>query len=116
MTSDPLHRQDVPSGGEYGSTVFPAKVRAVCDVGPTLDMICSFAAKKMTPTEQNIVQERVERATNEHNKLFNKAKEEAEKDYREGKLTPSSVVMYLIESGQRMESGLMDLLHPVISC
>lgn len=45
----------------------------------------------MTPTEKNIVQERVEHATKEHNKLFNKAKEEAEKDYREGKLTPSSV-------------------------
>jgi thiamine pyrophosphate-dependent acetolactate synthase large subunit-like protein len=91
LTSDPLHRQDVPGGGEYGSTIFPAIVRAVCDVGPTLDMICNFAAKKMTQSDKSKIQEREERATKEHSKVFDKAKKDAENDYKEGKLTPSSV-------------------------
>ncbi len=91
LTADPVHRQDVPGGGEYGSTLFPAIIRSVCNVGPTLDAICNFASKKMTQTEKGMIQERKERAAKEHKRIFDAAKQEAEKSYKEGKLNPASV-------------------------
>jgi thiamine pyrophosphate-dependent acetolactate synthase large subunit-like protein len=91
LTADPFHRQDVPGGGEYGSTLFPAIIRAVCDVAPTLDVICDFAARKMTQREKSMIRERIERAAKEHNRIFDTARREAEKSYTEGKLNPSSI-------------------------
>ncbi len=91
LTSDPFHRQDVPGGGEYGSTLFPALIRGVCDVGPTLDLICSFANEKITSKEKEIVQERAEKITEEHVKIFEEAKKNAKDSYDKGKLDPSSV-------------------------
>ncbi len=91
LTSDLLHRQDVPGGGEYGSTLFPAVVRAECDVGPTLDMICRVANEKMTSKEKEVVQQRTETAAREHHRLFDEAKEKAQHSYDSGKLDASSV-------------------------
>ena len=95
LTGDPFHRQNVPGGGEYGSTLFPAIVRAVCSVGPTLEMICDFAAKKMSPAEKSAVRERIERVTKEHNRLFNRVKQEAESSYNREKLDASSIGLIL---------------------
>jgi benzoylformate decarboxylase len=91
LTSDLLHRQDVPGGGEYGSTLFPAVVRAECDVGPTLDMVCKVANEKMTSKQKEVVQQRTETATREHNRLFDEAKKNAQHSYDSGKLDASSV-------------------------
>jgi acetolactate synthase I/II/III large subunit len=91
LTSDLLHRQDVPGGGEYGSTLFPAVVRGECDVGPTLDLVVKLAEERMTSTEREIVADRVARATEEHNRIFDEAKRNSQKSYDSGKLDASSV-------------------------
>ena len=91
LTSDLLHRQDVPGGGEYGSTLFPAVVRGECDVGPTLDLVVKLAEERMTSTEKEIVADRTARATEEHNRVFGEAKRNAQKSYYSDKLDASSV-------------------------
>jgi thiamine pyrophosphate-dependent acetolactate synthase large subunit-like protein len=91
LTSDLLHRQDVPGGGEYGSTLFPAVVRGECDVGPTLDLVVKLAEERMTSTEKEIVADRTALAAEEHNRIFNEAKSNAQKSYDSGKLNASSV-------------------------
>jgi thiamine pyrophosphate-dependent acetolactate synthase large subunit-like protein len=91
LTSDLLHKQDVPGGGEYGSTLFPAVVRGECDVGPTLDLISKLANERMGQREKEIVRERTQRATEEHNRIFSEAKEKAQRSYDRGKLDAASV-------------------------
>ena len=91
LAGDPAHRQDVPGGGEYGSTLFPALIRGVCDVGATLDLISSAASRMMTQKDREVIQERIERVSNENKRIFEKAKSEAEGYYKSGKLNSSSV-------------------------
>jgi thiamine pyrophosphate-dependent acetolactate synthase large subunit-like protein len=91
LTSDLLHKQDVPGGGEYGSTLFPAVVRGECDVGPTLDLISKLANERMGQREKEIVRERTQRATEEHNRIFSEAKEKVQRSYDRGKLDAASV-------------------------
>jgi thiamine pyrophosphate-dependent acetolactate synthase large subunit-like protein len=91
LTSDLLHKQDVPGGGEYGSTLFPAVVRGECDVGPTLDLISKFANENMTQKEKDVVQGRIERITQEHNRIFDEAKKNSKASYDKGKLDASSI-------------------------
>ncbi|MCW4030457.1 MAG: thiamine pyrophosphate-binding protein [Candidatus Bathyarchaeota archaeon] len=97
LTSDLLHRQDVPGGGEYGSTLFPAVVRGVCDVAPTLDKITEYAQKNMTLKQKELVAERAERAAQEHNRIFGAARRKAKQSYDQGKLDASSVGYVLNE-------------------
>lgn len=91
LTGDYLHRQDVPGGGEYGSTLFPAKVRAVCDVALTLDLISKFANQKMSSKDKEVVNERTARVSELHNELFSEAQNKAEESYNSEKLDASSV-------------------------
>jgi thiamine pyrophosphate-dependent acetolactate synthase large subunit-like protein len=91
LTSDLLHKQDVPGGGEYGSTLFPAVVRGECDVGPTLDLVSKFAQENMTTKEKDTVQERIDMVTGEHNRIFDEAKKNGKSSYDKGKLDASSI-------------------------
>jgi acetolactate synthase I/II/III large subunit len=91
LTSDPLHRQDVQGGGDYGSTLISAGIRSVCDVGPTLEKITKSASSKLESKEKERISNRIQRAASEHDEFFEKAMNQAQKSYDSGKLDSHSV-------------------------
>ncbi len=91
LTSDPFHRQDVNGGGDYGSTLFPALVRGVCDVGPTLDKICKCAAERISSKDKETIKDRSDKVAEYHNKLFGEARKEAEASLNSEKLDAGSI-------------------------
>jgi thiamine pyrophosphate-dependent acetolactate synthase large subunit-like protein len=98
LTSDPLHRQDVVGGGDYGSTLFPASVRSVCDVGPTLEKVCKLAENRMDSKEKESISDRISKMASLHRDFFEKAKKQAQKSYDSGKLDAFSIGKILNEN------------------
>jgi|ECHnycMinimDraft_1075156.scaffolds.fasta_scaffold00471_6 acetolactate synthase-1/2/3 large subunit len=91
ITSDPFHRQDVFGGGDYGSTLFPAKFRMVCDTAPTLRRLARLVEERLEAREREAVGERISRLSQEHERLFGEWRERAQRRYEEGVLDPWSI-------------------------
>ena len=70
ITSDPFHRQDVYAGGDYGASLVPAKIRAVCDSNATLQKIIRVASSRLRGSEKKIIEERLAKYKNEHDRIF----------------------------------------------
>jgi acetolactate synthase-1/2/3 large subunit len=91
LGSDPLHRQDVYAGGEYGSSLFPARIRAACDVGPTLDELIHIGKRRLTRRQREQISDRSSMITANHKKMRAEWREKAKRSYESGKLDPWSV-------------------------
>lgn len=91
FTSDPLHRQDVYAGGDYGSSLTPAKIRAVCDSGATLQKIIRTVTSKLLGPEKKRIEERLASLKAEHTRLFQSWREKALRSYESGYLDNWSV-------------------------
>lgn len=91
FTSDPLHRQDVYAGGDYGASLVPAKIRAVCDSGATLQKIIGAATSRLHGPEKRRIEEKLASLKAEHDRLFQLWKERALRSYESGKLDDWSV-------------------------
>jgi len=90
LASDPFHRQDVYAGGDYGASLVPAQIRAVCDSGPTLQKILKYARDLRGAEKQKIV-ERLARLGEEHKRKFAAWQEKASQSYKSNKLDDWSV-------------------------
>ncbi len=86
ITSDPLHRQDVYAGGDYGASLVPAKIRAICDSHATLEKIIHVATSKLSGFEKEKIQDRIASLKNEHDRLSQDWKHKAKQSYESGKL------------------------------
>jgi thiamine pyrophosphate-dependent acetolactate synthase large subunit-like protein len=86
LNSDPMHRQDVYAGGDYGSSLFPAKVRAACDITPTLDKISKEASRSIGAEEERKIKQRFELLTEEHNSIFREWHEKARSSFESERL------------------------------
>ncbi len=91
MTSDPFHRQDVYAGGDYGASLVPAKIRAVCDSNETLQKIIRVASSKLLSPEKKMIEERVARYKIEHDRIFTTWRQKALLSYESNKLDDWSV-------------------------
>ncbi|MEM0321605.1 MAG: thiamine pyrophosphate-binding protein [Thermoprotei archaeon] len=91
ITSDPYHRQDVFGGGDYGSTLFRAKFRVVCDTEPTLRRLISKVRARLRGRELEAAGDRVSRFSEEHTRLFGEWRRRAQRAYDEGMLDPWSI-------------------------
>lgn len=90
LASDPFHRQDVYAGGDYGASLVPAEIRAVCDSGPTLQKILKCARDSLGPEKQRIA-ERLARFRDEHENKFVEWQAKSAKAYKSNKLDDWSV-------------------------
>jgi thiamine pyrophosphate-dependent acetolactate synthase large subunit-like protein len=81
LESDPLGRQNVVGGGEYGSTLFPAIVRANCDSAPTLRKLAKVAESMLSGSDRTVILERVSKAKEYHEKLLKDWKARSERSY-----------------------------------
>jgi acetolactate synthase I/II/III large subunit len=86
LTSDPLHRQDVYAGGDYGASLVPAKIRAICDSNATLQKLVRVAVSRVRSTEKQKIEDRLQRLKEEHDRLFSEWKQNARRSYETGKL------------------------------
>ena len=100
LTSDPFHRQDVVGGGDYGSTLFPAAVRSICDVGPTLELVCKVAERRISSKEKETIEDRASKTKTAHQRIFEKVKDQAQKSIDSGKLDPFSIGKVLNDKWQ----------------
>lgn len=91
IASDPLHRQDVYAGGDYGSSLFPAIVRAACDVGPTLERLIEIGKEVMTNSDKEKIRSRTVRIAKLHDKMLSKWRETAARSYNRGILNDWSI-------------------------
>ncbi len=91
ITSDPMHRQDVIAGGDYGSSQFRAAVRAVGSPGLTLDRLVELGRKKMTAADRRKAEERVSRVRKVHRMVIRGWRKEARRNLRSGILNGWSV-------------------------
>jgi len=91
ITSDPFHRQDVYAGGDYGASLFPALIRAVCDSSATLQKITKMGATMLGSIERSTITERLAKCENEHDRKFSEWRKKAQQSYESGKLDNWSV-------------------------
>jgi acetolactate synthase I/II/III large subunit len=90
LASDPFHRQDVYAGGDYGASLVPAKIRAVCDSSATLLKVMKYAGDLLL-REKGRIEERVARLEEEHARKFAVWRAKAERSYKSNKLDDWSV-------------------------
>lgn len=88
ITSDPLHRQDVYAGGDYGASLVPAKIRAVCDSKATLQKILKHAQKLR---EKKAISERLEKYAESHDRKVGEWRKRALDSFDSEKLDNWSV-------------------------
>ena len=86
ITSDPVHRQDVYAGGDYGASLVPAKIRAICDSGPTLRKITTAAAGKLRGAEKAKIVDRLFRLKDKHDQQLQDWRQKSLHSYEAGKL------------------------------
>lgn len=91
LESDPMARQNVVGGGEYGSTLFPALIRANCDPGPALCKLARVAESMLSGGEKAIILERLSRVKEYHDRLLKDWKARSERSYVEGVLDGWSI-------------------------
>lgn len=88
IASDPFHRQDVYAGGDYGASLVPATIRAVCDSHATLQKIL----KRVHGAEKKEkINERLAKFSEEHEAKFVTWRRKAVKSYESNKLDDWSV-------------------------
>ena len=117
LFSDPFHRQDVVSGGDYGSSLSPSIVRAICDSKPTLDRLVEIGKEIMTSKDRESVSDRIARFTDTHNKNVDEWQKRAKNSYESGHLDGWSVG-YLInnhwDDDLRLVDGTQSFNEPMI--
>jgi len=91
ITSDPFHRQDVYAGGDYGASLVPAKIRAVCDSNATLQKIMRVASSKLHNSDKQMIEERLAKYKDEHKQVFAPWRQKALQSYESNKLDDWSV-------------------------
>ncbi|HZW84580.1 MAG TPA: thiamine pyrophosphate-binding protein, partial [Nitrososphaerales archaeon] len=90
ITGDPTRRQEVHHGGDYGSGLYPAAIRATADLGPTVKAILNMA-KEMVHGHESQIEERRSFATALHTKQVEEWHRKADQSYRSGKLDGWSI-------------------------
>lgn len=87
LYTDPLHTQDVYEGGDYGSSLFRASVRASCDTAGSLEKILRLF-ESLPRSDVALVRERGEKWSELHSKLLadsdKKALESLDKEKLDG--------------------------------
>jgi thiamine pyrophosphate-dependent acetolactate synthase large subunit-like protein len=68
--SDPLGRQDVDSGGDYGSSLYPATLRAVCDTEATVSRMIRMLRRGLTTSDESKIVERISKMQQEHRVMY----------------------------------------------
>jgi thiamine pyrophosphate-dependent acetolactate synthase large subunit-like protein len=92
IVSDPMHCQDVNNGGDYGSSLFPAKIRTISDVKPTLDKLIRIGLSKLTTTkDKEVINERISSLSEAHTHLFAEWKKKSRNSFESEKFDPWSV-------------------------
>ena len=91
LESDPMGRQNVVAGGEYGSTVFPAIIRANCDTAPTLCKLVKVAESMLSGPERAIISERSAKAKEYNHKLLEDWKTTSKRAYEKDALDGWSI-------------------------
>lgn len=91
LNSDPLHRQDVYSGGDYGASLFPCLIRASCNISKTLTKIGSNAEKRIHFNERRQIRDRIQAVTSEHNNLIRQWSDKAESSFEKERLDDWSI-------------------------
>lgn len=91
IASDPFRRQDVKSGGDYGSSLFPALIRVVADVGPTLEKLIKIGEQKISNRDKERIDNRIEKISLEHLKLKDSHRIRAMKSYQDDHLDAWSI-------------------------
>ncbi|MDA4129193.1 MAG: thiamine pyrophosphate-binding protein [Thaumarchaeota archaeon] len=91
LSSDPLHRQDLPLGGDDGSMMFPALLRVACDLGPTLTKLTNIIETRSTSETRKRVSERIVELTENHAKQMTQRREKAKESFASGKLDSWSI-------------------------
>jgi len=89
--SDPLGRQDVDSGGDYGSSLYPAAVRAVCDTAATVSRMLKLSQRGFASSDESKIAERTSKIKRKHGLLYGEWSKLGESGYRKGKLDGYSV-------------------------
>ncbi len=91
LASDPYHRQDVYGGGDYGSSLFPASVRATCDIGPTVSELSRRLRMASEPRDRQQQSERRAKIEREHAVLTSGWAERALDSFTKGTLDGWSI-------------------------
>lgn len=92
LVSDPLHRQDVIAGGDYGSSFLPVEIRAICDVGPTLNKLVKMAQKsELLKHEKKTLDERTAESKELHENILKDWRKTSKKAFESGVLNNWSV-------------------------
>jgi acetolactate synthase I/II/III large subunit len=86
ITSDPYHRQDVYAGGDYGASLVPAKIRAICDSNATLRKIIQVATERLHGSEKEKITDRLQKVKGKHDQLLQEWRRKAARSYASGKL------------------------------
>jgi thiamine pyrophosphate-dependent acetolactate synthase large subunit-like protein len=95
IASDPMHCQDVSNGGDYGSSLFPAIVRTVSDVKPTLDKLTKIGLSKLTTKDKEVINERISSLSEAHTKLYTEWNRISRNSFESEKLDAWSVAYSL---------------------
>jgi acetolactate synthase-1/2/3 large subunit len=91
ITSDPLHRQDVYAGGDYGASLVPATIRAVCDSNPTLRKLIRAGSSRLSGSQKERIHERLAKLGESHDEMIQKWRKKAKQSYEVGKLDNWSI-------------------------
>lgn len=86
LSSDPMHRQDLPLGGDDGSYVFPTKIRVACEVGPTLAKLARIVEDRLDEETRAAITERITKSEERHSKLQKERREKARRGFESGVL------------------------------
>ncbi|MDA4129657.1 MAG: thiamine pyrophosphate-binding protein [Thaumarchaeota archaeon] len=117
LASDPFHRQDVTSGGDYGASISPAIVRAACDSGPTLDKLVAMGKELMTTKDREAAFDRIARFAEIHDKNVSEWRAKALQSYNSETLTGWSighVINKHWKEGMSLVDGTMSLNDQIV--
>jgi len=91
LSTDSLHVQDVYEGGDYGSTLYGAKIRCVCDVSPTLKKLAKIGKEVVKGADLSVITERSAKVEQLHRELYEEWRNKARQSYEEERLDGWSI-------------------------
>lgn len=91
LESDPLFKQDVSQGGDYGSSYLNTEISAICDASETVSEICRIADEILGEPDSSRISERKKGLSGSHRKLFSSLEEKSKSHFATGKLDIESI-------------------------
>jgi acetolactate synthase-1/2/3 large subunit len=91
ISTDPVHRQDVYEGGDYGGAVDWSTLRAVCDTAPTLAKLTGIAERLIGPSDREAIGDRSAEIAQKHKEYYGHWWTHSQENYERGVLDGYSV-------------------------